>query len=82
MLKKWISDITRLARCVYYALPPRRLPDAALELEAHQLVDLSGKLHWQFVENLVAEARDDDAHRRLRVDAALLEVEQLVLANL
>jgi len=45
-------------------------------------VDLCGKLHWEFVKDFVAEARDDDANCRLWVDSALLEIEELVLADL
>ena len=56
--------------------------DGALQLEAHEGVDLLRKLVRQFVENIRAEAGDDGSHGLLGVDAALLEVEQLVFANL
>ena len=47
------------------------LPDRALQLEAHERIDLLGELVGQLVEDVRAEAADDDAHRLLRVDAPL-----------
>lgn len=56
--------------------------NGTLELEAHELVDLSRKLEGQLVEDLSAETADDHAHGGLRIDAALLKVKELVLADL
>mmetsp|Transcript_11554 Transcript_11554/g.32417 ORF Transcript_11554/g.32417 Transcript_11554/m.32417 type:complete len:548 (+) Transcript_11554:2714-4357(+) len=58
------------------------LSHRALELQTHELVHLCRKLQWQLVEHLPTEPRDDHSHRLLRADAALLEVEELILANL
>ena len=58
------------------------LSDAALELEAHQLVNLLSELERELVEDLLAEAADDEADSLLHVDAALLAVKELVLPDL
>lgn len=60
----------------------RPLADRPLELEAHELVDLGREFEGQLVEDLAAEAADDHADRLLHLDTPLLEVEQLVLADL
>src|SRR3989304_1527554 len=69
--------------------PPRRssfprdpLADAPLEAHAEQLLRLDGELHGQLAEDLLAEAPDDQRDRVLHRDAALLAVENLVLADL
>lgn len=58
------------------------LANRALQLQTHQLVDLSCKLHGQLIKHLSAEAADDHAYCCLQVHTPLLEVEQLVLPDL
>src|SRR3954451_8643022 len=61
---------------------PVLLPDAAFEAHGEQLLRLDRKLHWQFLEDLLAEAVDDQRQRILVRQAALAAVEELVLADL
>mmetsp|Transcript_11451 Transcript_11451/g.39820 ORF Transcript_11451/g.39820 Transcript_11451/m.39820 type:complete len:260 (-) Transcript_11451:476-1255(-) len=63
-------------------LPPPPSAHRALELEAHELVHLRRELERQLVEHVPAEPRYDHPHSLLRVDPPLLEVEELLLANL
>ena len=58
------------------------LPNGPLQLQAHQLVDFRSKLQRQLVKHLAAETADDRRDGGLGRDAALLEVEQLLLADL
>jgi hypothetical protein len=53
-----------------------------LELQAEELRRLDGELHRQLLEHRLAEAVDDHRDRFLGADAALREIEQLVLADL
>ena len=55
---------------------------AAFEADAEQLLRLDRELHRQLLEDFLAEAVDDHVHRVLGRDAALLAVEDLVLADL
>ena len=57
-------------------------PNRALQLQAHERIDLLCKLVRKLVEDIRTEARYDGCNGLLRIDAPLLEVEQLVLANL
>src|SRR5215208_1000949 len=57
------------------------LADAVLELHPEQALRLDGELHGQLAEDVLAEAVDDERDGVLLRDAALLEVEQLLLAD-
>src|SRR3989337_1044363 len=59
-------------------------PDRALEVQADldQLLRLHGELHRQVQKDLLAEAVHDHVRRVLRREAALLAVENLVVADL
>src|SRR3954471_18883991 len=59
-----------------------KLPDAPLEVHRQELLGLHRELHGQLAEDLLAEAVDDHGYRVLRRDAALVAVEDLVLADL
>src|SRR5215472_14638027 len=54
----------------------------SFERDAEQLLRLDRELHRQLLEDDLAEAVDDHVDRLFRGDAALLEVEDLVLADL
>src|SRR5215210_8811184 len=56
--------------------------DAPLEVHGEQLLGLDGELHGELAEDLLAEAVDDHRDRVLGGDAALVAVEDLVLADL
>jgi len=58
------------------------LSDASFQAHAQQLLRLDGELHRQLAEDLLAEAVHDHVDRVLERDAALLAVEELVLADL
>src|SRR5688572_9054239 len=62
--------------------PPRRSANAALQAHAQQLLGLHRELHGQLLEDLLAEPVDDHVDGVLRAEPALLEVEDLVLADL
>src|SRR5688500_14950698 len=64
--------------------PPtaRRSANAALQADAEQLLRLHRELHGQLLEHLLAEAVHDHVDGVLRGETALLEVEDLVLADL
>src|SRR5438132_705944 len=64
------------------AKPQARLPNAPLQTHAQQLLRLDREFHRQFAEDRLAEAVDDHADSVLRAEAALLAVENLVLADL
>src|SRR5215204_1723806 len=57
------------------------LSNAVLKLHAEQALRLDGELHGEFAEDVLAEAVDDERDGVLLRDAALLEVEQLLLAD-
>src|SRR5215212_6228586 len=57
------------------------LPNAVLKLHSQQALRLDGELHRQLAEHVLAEAVDDERDGVLLRDAALLEVEQLLLAD-
>ena len=57
-------------------------PDRSLEAHPQQLLRLDGELHRQLLEDFLAEAVHDHVDRILFRDAALLAVEELVLADL
>src|SRR5881628_2450616 len=61
-----------------------RLPDRALEVQAHadQLLGLHGELHRELQEDLLAEAVHDHVRGVFRRDAARLAVEKLFLPDL
>src|SRR4051812_44623705 len=60
--------------------PP--LPHASLQADAQEFLRLDGELHRQVQEHLLAETVDDHVDRVLGREAALLAVENLVLADL
>ena len=57
-------------------------PTDAFEADAEQLLRLDRELHRQLAEHFLAEAVDDHVDGVLGRDAALLAVEDLVLADL
>ena len=59
----------------------RSSPDAAFEADRQELLRLEGKLHRQLLEDILAEAVDDQAHRVLLAQPALAAVEQHVLGD-
>src|SRR2546425_5992102 len=63
-------------------LIPAASTDAPLETDAEQPLRLHGELHRQLLEDFFAEPVDDHGHRVLGRQAALLGVEDLVLADL
>src|SRR5262245_43656892 len=58
------------------------LADGSFQAHSQELLRLDGELHGQLLEDLLAEAVHDHVHRVLGGDPALLEVEDLVLADL
>src|SRR5262249_31554644 len=65
------------------ALTPRLASaDAAFQTHPEQLLRLDGELHRQVEEDLLAEAVDDQVDGVLGREAALLAIEDLVLADL
>src|SRR3954447_9772967 len=60
----------------------RPLPDAAFQAHAQQLLRFHGELHRELLEHFLTEAVHDHRDRVFRVEAALLQVEDLVLADL
>src|SRR6476661_9055327 len=56
--------------------------DAALERDAEELLRLERELHRELLEYVLAESGDDHRHRVLSRDAALREIEDLILADL
>src|SRR4051794_33173320 len=52
------------------------------ERNPQQLLRFQRELHRQLLEHFLAEAADDHAHRLLRAESALLEIEDLILADL
>src|SRR5215510_4911780 len=59
-----------------------RLTNAAFQAHAQQFLRLHRKLHWKLAEDLFAEAIHDHRNGVLSLQSALLEVKQLILANL
>src|SRR5215213_1624922 len=55
--------------------------DAVLQLHPEQALRLDGELHRELAEDVLAEAVDDERDGVLLRDAALLEVEELLLAD-
>src|ERR1043166_4970198 len=58
------------------------LPDAPLERDAQQLLCFERELHRQFLEHFLAESAHDHGDRVLGGQSALLEIENLVFADL
>ena len=58
------------------------LTDRAFEFETHELIDFGGEFERQLVKDLPTEATDDHSDSLFQIDAALLEVEQLIFADL
>ena len=58
------------------------LTHRTFELQGQQLGGFDGELHGQLAEDVLAEAVDDHADGFFGGDAALLEVEQLLLTDL
>src|SRR5438067_10495732 len=56
--------------------------DAAFEADGEELLRLDGELHRQFLQDLLAEAVDDQRQCVLVGEAALAAIEQLVVGNL
>lgn len=69
---------------LFFSHPPSSsfLPNGPLQLQAHQLVDLGGKLQRQLIKDLAAEAGDNRPDSVLGRDPPLLEIKQLLLADL
>ena len=61
---------------------PADLSNRPLQLQRHEFVNFRSKLKGQLIEHLPAETRDDHPHRIFRIDATLLEVEELVFPYL
>src|SRR5688500_6470051 len=59
-------------------LPPLLLPDTPLQTHPQQLLRLHRELHRQLLEYFLAEPVHDERDRVLRVEPALLAVEDLV----
>src|SRR5512145_551114 len=57
------------------------LANASLQADPEQPRSLDGKLHRQLLEDFFAEAVDDHRHGVLRGEAALAQVEDLILAD-
>src|ERR671927_219562 len=57
------------------------LADAVLKLQPEEALSLDGELHGELAEHVLAEAVDDERDGVLLRDAALLEVEQLLLGD-
>src|SRR6266498_3997472 len=65
------------------SLPPRQfLTDAAFQLQSQKSLRLDRKLHRQMQENVFAKTVDDQRHRVFLRNTTLLQIEQLLLANL
>src|SRR5260221_5380059 len=58
------------------------LPDAAFEADREELLRLDRELHRQLLQDVPAEAVDDQGQRVLVGEAALAAIEQLVVADL
>src|SRR6266508_1663636 len=58
------------------------LADGSLQAHSQQLLRFDSELHRQLAEHLAAKAIHDHRHRIFGGDAALLAVEELVLADL
>ena len=57
------------------------IADAAFETDPEQLLRLDGEFHWQFSQNFLAEAVDDHRDGIFGGEAALVAIEDLVLAD-
>ena len=57
------------------------LSHAAFETHAEELLSLHGKLHRQFVDDILGIAVDNEVDSGFGGDAALVAVEELVLAD-
>src|SRR5262245_21262883 len=70
-------------RCLRAAPGPSPSPsaDTAFDRNADQLLRLDGELHRQLLDHILDEAVDDQRDRLLFVDAALHDVELLVLGD-
>src|SRR2546423_234357 len=62
--------------------PWLKLSDTSFEAHAQQLLRFHREFHRQFLEDFLAETVDDHVHGVLSRDAALVAIENLVLANL
>ena len=56
--------------------------DATFQADAKQLLSLNGKLHRELVDDFFGITIHDETHRLFCVDAALVTIEELVLAYL
>src|SRR6266567_4694843 len=78
----WISSrlipSPRLPRNLFDAV----LANAAFEADAQQFLCLHRKLHRQLAKYLLAEAVDNHRHGVLQLQPPLLQIKQLILANL
>src|SRR5215208_3459050 len=77
-LPSTVACKSRISSTVYVS---ENLTDAVLKLHAEQALGLDGELHRQLAEHVLAEAVDDERDGVLLRDAALLEVEELLLAD-
>src|SRR5579862_10045579 len=70
----------RLSRRTHGADPATWMSsDAAFEADRQQLLRFDRELHRQFLQDVLAEAVDDQRERVLVLDAALAAIEQLVV---
>src|SRR5207237_2920187 len=58
------------------------LADASFERNSEQRLRLQRKLHRQLLEYFLAEPRNDHRHRLLGAEPALLQIEDLIFADL
>src|ERR1700730_697547 len=65
-----------------FPLIRRALADAAFEADGEQLLRFDGQLHGELLQHFLAEAVDDQRQRVLLLEAALLAIEQLIVADL
>src|SRR3954462_6728125 len=75
--KSLISSTIRISSVLF-----RSLSDTSLEANSQQLLRLDRELHRQLLEDLLAEPVHDHRDRVLGVEAPLLQIEDLVLADL
>ncbi|MBN9341996.1 MAG: FAD-dependent monooxygenase, partial [Comamonadaceae bacterium] len=62
-------------------MPALASTDGAFQRHRQQRLGFERELHRQFVDHVLAEAADDQRYRFLRIDAALLAIEQPLFRN-
>src|SRR6266852_6187136 len=73
----WFSTLT-----CRFLISSMALSNTTFQAHAQQFLRLDGKLHGQLAEHLFAEAVDDHRNRIFLRQAALLQIEELVVADL